>query len=173
MPSFEEIKDLVGFNSYYEEEERYATSLDQLPSTRGEWKSSYIKSALLVSRVLHKAMALGFSFVIYTSEFSFRLAPTIHSCFPSFLNNVVLIYILIQYSTSTNVYEGKVLLLIIESVTSWKFRVWNLCHFPRRTSKNPEFFCVSVDGGCWIFAVCMLLETMLYDLIRMMLNTWW
>ncbi|KAK4266530.1 hypothetical protein QN277_027432 [Acacia crassicarpa] len=35
MPSFEEIKDLVGFNTYYEEEERYATSLDQLPSTRG------------------------------------------------------------------------------------------------------------------------------------------
>ncbi|XP_028759775.1 uncharacterized protein LOC114718580 isoform X2 [Neltuma alba] len=29
MPSFEEIKDILGFNTYYEEEKRYATSLDQ------------------------------------------------------------------------------------------------------------------------------------------------
>nr|KYP65061.1 Putative carboxyvinyl-carboxyphosphonate phosphorylmutase [Cajanus cajan] len=29
MPSFEEIKDIVGFNSYYEEEERYSTSTNK------------------------------------------------------------------------------------------------------------------------------------------------
>ncbi|KAK7304291.1 hypothetical protein VNO77_45159 [Canavalia gladiata] len=29
MPSFEEIKDIVGFNSYYEEEDRYATNTNQ------------------------------------------------------------------------------------------------------------------------------------------------
>ncbi|KAF7837105.1 2,3-dimethylmalate lyase isoform X1 [Senna tora] len=34
MPSFEEIKDILGFNTYYEEEKRYATSTDQLPSKR-------------------------------------------------------------------------------------------------------------------------------------------
>ncbi|KAI9115146.1 hypothetical protein K1719_014159 [Acacia pycnantha] len=34
MPSFEEIKDILGFNTYYEEEKRYATSLDQLSSAR-------------------------------------------------------------------------------------------------------------------------------------------
>ncbi|KAJ1383222.1 Pyruvate/Phosphoenolpyruvate kinase-like domain superfamily [Sesbania bispinosa] len=31
MPSFEEIKDIVGFNAYYKEEEHYATSSDQQP----------------------------------------------------------------------------------------------------------------------------------------------
>ncbi|KAH1200467.1 2,3-dimethylmalate lyase [Glycine max] len=31
MPSFEEIKDIVGFNSYYKEEERYATSTNHQP----------------------------------------------------------------------------------------------------------------------------------------------
>ncbi|KAB1227208.1 hypothetical protein CJ030_MR1G022628 [Morella rubra] len=34
MPSFEEIKDILGFNTYYEEEKRYATSAYQLPSQR-------------------------------------------------------------------------------------------------------------------------------------------
>jgi hypothetical protein len=28
IPSFEEIKDIVGFNDYYKEEERYATKTD-------------------------------------------------------------------------------------------------------------------------------------------------
>ena len=39
MPSFEEIKEIVGFNHYYEEEKRYATirsSSGQLSSQRGE-----------------------------------------------------------------------------------------------------------------------------------------
>ncbi|XVF38432.1 hypothetical protein REPUB_Repub20aG0101200 [Reevesia pubescens] len=35
MPSFEEIKEIVGFNKYYEEEKRYATSTYQLYSDRG------------------------------------------------------------------------------------------------------------------------------------------
>ncbi|KAJ7979072.1 2,3-dimethylmalate lyase [Quillaja saponaria] len=34
MPSFEEIKEILGFKSYYEEEKRYATSTYQLPSRR-------------------------------------------------------------------------------------------------------------------------------------------
>nr|ACJ85717.1 unknown [Medicago truncatula]AFK36524.1 unknown [Medicago truncatula] len=34
MPTFEEIKDTLGFNAYYEEEKRYATSTDQLLSKR-------------------------------------------------------------------------------------------------------------------------------------------
>jgi len=29
MPSFEEIKDIVGFNAYYKEEERYATNTNK------------------------------------------------------------------------------------------------------------------------------------------------
>lgn len=39
MPSFEEIKEILGFNNYYEEEKRYATSRSssgQLSSQRGE-----------------------------------------------------------------------------------------------------------------------------------------
>lgn len=36
MPSFEEIKEILGFNTYYEEEKRYATSVNQLSSQRGE-----------------------------------------------------------------------------------------------------------------------------------------
>lgn len=39
MPSFEEIKEILGFNNYYEEEKRYATirsSSGQLSSQRGE-----------------------------------------------------------------------------------------------------------------------------------------
>ncbi|XP_028213834.1 uncharacterized protein LOC114396142 [Glycine soja] len=34
MPSFEEIKDIVGFDAYYEEEKRYATSTNQQLSNR-------------------------------------------------------------------------------------------------------------------------------------------
>ncbi|PKI62345.1 hypothetical protein CRG98_017271 [Punica granatum] len=34
MPSFEEIKEILGFNIYYEEEKQYATSSSQLPSQR-------------------------------------------------------------------------------------------------------------------------------------------
>ncbi|PPR87592.1 hypothetical protein GOBAR_AA33101 [Gossypium barbadense] len=34
MPSFEEIKEILGFNSYYEEEKRYATSKYQLYADR-------------------------------------------------------------------------------------------------------------------------------------------
>ncbi|XP_059632861.1 uncharacterized protein LOC132275402 isoform X2 [Cornus florida] len=34
MPSFEEIKELLGFNTYYEEEKQYATSTRQLSSQR-------------------------------------------------------------------------------------------------------------------------------------------
>ncbi|XP_045796402.1 2,3-dimethylmalate lyase isoform X1 [Trifolium pratense] len=34
MPPFEEIKDILGFNAYYEEEKRYATTTDQLLSKR-------------------------------------------------------------------------------------------------------------------------------------------
>jgi hypothetical protein len=36
MPSFEEIKEILGFNTYYEEEKRSATSYNQLSSQRGE-----------------------------------------------------------------------------------------------------------------------------------------
>ncbi|CAH9104564.1 unnamed protein product [Cuscuta europaea] len=35
MPSFEEMKDILGFNVYYEEEERYALSTSHLSSQRG------------------------------------------------------------------------------------------------------------------------------------------
>uniref|UniRef100_A0A2N9GGY1 Uncharacterized protein n=1 Tax=Fagus sylvatica TaxID=28930 RepID=A0A2N9GGY1_FAGSY len=34
MPSFEELKDILGFNTYYEEEKRYATRANQLSSPR-------------------------------------------------------------------------------------------------------------------------------------------
>jgi hypothetical protein len=36
MPSFEEIKEILGFNTYYEEEKRYDTIINQLSSPRGE-----------------------------------------------------------------------------------------------------------------------------------------
>ncbi|EXC14230.1 hypothetical protein L484_021727 [Morus notabilis] len=32
MPSFEEINEILGFNSYYEEEKRYSTGTSQPPS---------------------------------------------------------------------------------------------------------------------------------------------
>ncbi|XP_071900833.1 uncharacterized protein [Coffea arabica] len=35
MPSFEEIKDILGFNKYYEEEKRYAINISQLTSQSG------------------------------------------------------------------------------------------------------------------------------------------
>ncbi|KAL3835050.1 hypothetical protein ACJIZ3_009786 [Penstemon smallii] len=35
MPSFEEIKEILGFNTYYEEEMLYSTKTSQLPSERG------------------------------------------------------------------------------------------------------------------------------------------
>lgn len=35
MPSFEEIKDILGFNKYYEEEKRYALSMTQQFSPTG------------------------------------------------------------------------------------------------------------------------------------------
>ncbi|KAJ4835667.1 hypothetical protein Tsubulata_038997 [Turnera subulata] len=35
MPTFEEIKDIVGFNAYYEEEKRYAISTSQMSRQRG------------------------------------------------------------------------------------------------------------------------------------------
>lgn len=36
MPSFEEIKDLLGFNLYYEEDKRYATTITQVGPRRGD-----------------------------------------------------------------------------------------------------------------------------------------
>ncbi|KAG5252072.1 2,3-dimethylmalate lyase [Salix suchowensis] len=36
MPSFEEIKDILGFNTYYEEEKRYAISSGQMARQRGD-----------------------------------------------------------------------------------------------------------------------------------------
>ncbi|KAK7272855.1 hypothetical protein RIF29_13895 [Crotalaria pallida] len=47
MPSFEEIKDIVGFNAYYEEEKRYATSTNQQLSERGKDSFSGIWSQTL------------------------------------------------------------------------------------------------------------------------------
>lgn len=35
MPSFEEIKEILGFNNYYEEEKRYATGKSQLYADKG------------------------------------------------------------------------------------------------------------------------------------------
>lgn len=32
MPSFEELQEILGFNAYYEEEKRYATSSSRQPS---------------------------------------------------------------------------------------------------------------------------------------------
>ncbi|EOY04944.1 Phosphoenolpyruvate carboxylase family protein isoform 1 [Theobroma cacao] len=40
MPSFDEIKEILGFNNYYEEEKRYATSTYQLYSDRGGMANS-------------------------------------------------------------------------------------------------------------------------------------
>lgn len=37
MPSFEEIKEILGFNNYYEEEKRYATNITQFSAQRGQW----------------------------------------------------------------------------------------------------------------------------------------
>lgn len=36
MPSFEEIKEILGFNNYYEEEKRYSSNSSQLSSERCE-----------------------------------------------------------------------------------------------------------------------------------------
>lgn len=36
MPSFEELKEILGFNSYYEEEKQYSTSSSQLSPERCE-----------------------------------------------------------------------------------------------------------------------------------------
>ncbi|XVF37812.1 hypothetical protein REPUB_Repub20aG0043000 [Reevesia pubescens] len=41
MPSFEEIKEILGFNKYYEEEKRYSTSTYQLYSDRGVSSNAY------------------------------------------------------------------------------------------------------------------------------------
>lgn len=38
MPSFEEIKDILGFSDYYEEEKRYSISSAQPSSSKGEYK---------------------------------------------------------------------------------------------------------------------------------------
>lgn len=35
MPSFDEMKEILGFNTYYDEEKRYATSITQPSSPRG------------------------------------------------------------------------------------------------------------------------------------------
>ncbi|XP_060212385.1 uncharacterized protein LOC132640002 [Lycium barbarum] len=43
MPSFEELKEILGFNTYYEEEKRYATTGSQLPSRKGDFSSSSIE----------------------------------------------------------------------------------------------------------------------------------
>ncbi|CAN4115362.1 unnamed protein product [Withania somnifera] len=40
MPSFEELKEILGFNTYYEEEKRYATKSSHLPSPKGDFSSS-------------------------------------------------------------------------------------------------------------------------------------
>lgn len=40
MPSFEELKEILGFNTYYEEEKRYATKSSQLPSPKDDFSSS-------------------------------------------------------------------------------------------------------------------------------------
>ncbi|XP_009785440.2 uncharacterized protein [Nicotiana sylvestris] len=39
MPSFEELKEILGFNTYYEEEKCYATTNSQLPSLKGDFSS--------------------------------------------------------------------------------------------------------------------------------------
>ncbi|KAL2456933.1 Phosphoenolpyruvate carboxylase family protein [Forsythia ovata] len=49
MPSFEEIKEILGFNTYYEEEKRYATKTSQLPSERGY--SSESNNAYNIQRI--------------------------------------------------------------------------------------------------------------------------
>ncbi|KAL9261286.1 2,3-dimethylmalate lyase-like protein [Drosera capensis] len=47
MPTFEEMKDILGFNSYYEEEKRYATSSWQLSSQKA---TSYSETESLVKK---------------------------------------------------------------------------------------------------------------------------
>ncbi|KAL9436664.1 hypothetical protein AB3S75_022670 [Citrus x aurantiifolia] len=41
MPSFEEIKETLGFNTYYEEEKRYATSMRRLSSENGGSRDAF------------------------------------------------------------------------------------------------------------------------------------
>lgn len=36
MPSFEELKEILGFNKYYAEEKHYAVNITQFSSERGE-----------------------------------------------------------------------------------------------------------------------------------------
>ncbi|XP_045796405.1 2,3-dimethylmalate lyase isoform X3 [Trifolium pratense] len=50
MPPFEEIKDILGFNAYYEEEKRYATTTDQLLSKRVAYTVYNRESKLIQSR---------------------------------------------------------------------------------------------------------------------------
>lgn len=47
MPSFEELKEILGFNTYYEEEKRYATTSSRLPSRKGEQCCQYKLSKYL------------------------------------------------------------------------------------------------------------------------------
>lgn len=37
MPSFEEVKEILGFNNYYDEEKRYSASITPLSSERCEY----------------------------------------------------------------------------------------------------------------------------------------
>lgn len=49
MPSFEEIKEILGFDTYYEEEKQYATKTSQLPLERGY--SSESNNAYNIQRI--------------------------------------------------------------------------------------------------------------------------
>ncbi|KAF5465258.1 hypothetical protein F2P56_015281 [Juglans regia] len=51
MPSFEEIKEILGFNTYYKEEQRYATSTNQLSSQRDICQSAVADT---LCKIVHK-----------------------------------------------------------------------------------------------------------------------
>ncbi|KAI5653578.1 hypothetical protein M9H77_30765 [Catharanthus roseus] len=49
MPSFEEIKEILGFNNYYEEEKRYATNITQFSAQRGStWGVWYLDGSFTI-----------------------------------------------------------------------------------------------------------------------------
>ncbi|XVF37813.1 hypothetical protein REPUB_Repub20aG0043100 [Reevesia pubescens] len=86
MPSFEEIKEIVGFNKYYEEEKRYDTITNQLYSDKGvhfnylyTWAVAYLVSMSIdFVYIKHVVMTIGLNtwgLVLYNNLEALLLFP--------------------------------------------------------------------------------------------------
>lgn len=72
MPSFEEIKEILGFNTYYEEEKRYAS---RIPLQRGGYNLSILIYCNAVVSAKHNLRALYFGLSIFGN----RYCPAVNS----------------------------------------------------------------------------------------------